>query len=358
MRRDWLAAVALLAAALPAAPAQADAGISVSPSPGYAGSSEQFSACGFQSGETADLSMDGSVLAQATADGGGCIQVSQDMPRDIAQTSHLLAAKGEASGAEQDGVYVVMPPTIVGGPAPVLPGGVAIASGQFFAPLRSLTLIPQGGIPPVPAVTDPSGSLTVQIPVLPNTPPGAYPVLIQDGDDPAWLSSPPTLIVTVLPMPTDTSASPQPGGWTLKATSTLKGAGPLSASGSGSDVAQFTVSGGQVKGHGQLSISIEMSAADASCHGASAPAPFDVGGTQDGSGLLHLTFTGVGAAIPITVTCSNGLTLPFTLPGGGGSETFDIAGQDGASADFDGSNPFLMVPANFTGQTHVVLTAG
>jgi hypothetical protein len=178
VRRQITAALMLFAFLVPVA-AHADSGISVSPSPGYAGASAQFGACGFQPGEIVDLAMDGSALGQATADGGGCIQLAYQTPLDIPATTHMLAAKAETSGAEQDGVYVVMPPSILAPPAPVLPGGVAVTMGQFFAPLRTLNLIPQGGIPPVPAVTDPSGGLTVQIPILPNTPPGAYPVLIQ-----------------------------------------------------------------------------------------------------------------------------------------------------------------------------------
>lgn len=353
----WLAGGALLTSLLvPAAAAHADDGVSVSPSPGYAGSTEQFNACGFQQGEIADITMDGGPLAQAIVDGGGCVQLTQQTALDIAPTTHMLAVTGETSATEQDGVYVVMPPTIVAAPAPVLPGGVAVGTGQFFAPLRTLMLIPQGGIPPVPAATDSDGGLMVQIPVLPNTPPGAYPVLIQDNDNPVWLANPPTLIVTVLPMPSDAPPQPATGNWTLNANSTLTGTGKINAHGSGSDVAQFTVSGGQIQGQGQLSISIDMSAADATCHGQSAPAPFTVSGTQDDGGMFHLTFTGTNAAIPINVTCDNGMSLPFNLPGGSASETFDIAAQDGTTVDLDGSNPFVTVPANFTGQTHVVLT--
>jgi hypothetical protein len=83
--------------------------------------------------------------------------------------------------------------------------------------------------------------------------------------------------------------------------------------------------------------------------------PFDVSGTQDG-GMLHLTFNGAAAAIPLSVKCSNGFSLPFTLPGGAASQTFDIAAQDGTKVDLDGSNPFVMAPPNFDGHTQVVLT--
>jgi hypothetical protein len=352
-------APAVLCLALIGPPAaQADGGITYSPSPGFAGSTEQFSACGFQQGETVDLTMDGGALVQTTADGSGCIQATQQTALNIAQTTHLLAAKGEKSGAEQDGIYLVMPPTITGPPVPVLPGGIAFGMGQFFAPTRMITLIP-GGLPPVPASADPNGGITIQIPVPPNTPPGAYPVMFQDTDNPLWLQSQPTLIVTVLPMPSDAPAQPASGNWTLNASTTLTGTGIVIGHGSASDIAHFTVSGGQVKGQGQLSISVDMGAGEANCHGDSAPAPFDVGGTQDGSGMLHLTFTGVGANITITVTCNNGFSMPFTLPGGASGvapTTFDIAAQDGAKVDLDGSNPFVMVPTNFTGQTHVVLT--
>jgi hypothetical protein len=358
MSSRWLAPAVLCVVLIGPPAAQADGGVTYSPSPGFAGSTEQFGACGFQQGETVDLTMDGGALAQATTDGGGCIQATQQMALDIAQTTHLLAAKGEKSGVEQDGVYLVMPPTITGPPAPVLPGGIAIGTGQFFAPTRMVTLIP-GGLPPVPASAAPDGAITIQLPVPPNTPPGAYPVLFQDTDNPFWLQSQPTLIVTVLPMPSDAPPQPAAGSWTLNASTTLTGSGTFTGHGSGSDVAQFTVSGGQVKGQGQLSISIDMGAGEANCHGESAPAPFDVGGTQDGSGMLHLTFTGIGASITITVTCNNGFSMPFTLPGGASGAaptTFDIAAQDGTKVDLDGSNPFVMVPTNFTGQTHVVLT--
>ncbi|HEX6511375.1 MAG TPA: hypothetical protein VF157_03690, partial [Chloroflexota bacterium] len=118
----------------------------------------------------------------------------------------------------------------------------------------------------------------------------------------------------------------------------------------------FTVSSGQVKGQGTLTISVDIKAGSDNCHGESAPAQFDVGGTQDGSGMLHLVFTGGGAGIAINVTCNNGMSLPFTLPGGTSTDTFDIAAQDGTTVDLDGSSVFLMVPSNLTGHTHVVLT--
>jgi hypothetical protein len=44
------------------------------------------------------------------------------------------------------------------------------------------------------------------------------------------------------------------------------------------------------------------------------------------------------------------------LPGGGTSQPFDIEGTDGKAVDYDGSNPFLTVPPNMTGHTHVVLS--
>jgi hypothetical protein len=72
-------------------------------------------------------------------------------------------------------------------------------------------------------------------------------------------------------------------------------------------------------------------------------------------------FSAVGASEPVTVTCDNGFTLPFALlPAGASSEAFDIAATDGTVIDLDtpggNSNPFVTVPANFSGHTHVALT--
>ena len=74
----------------------------------------------------------------------------------------------------------------------------------------------------------------------------------------------------------------------------------------------------------------------------------------------HVVFSGVGASEPVTITCDNGFTLPFALPAGASSEPFDIAATDGTVIDLDShggsSNPFVTVPANFSGHTHVALT--
>jgi hypothetical protein len=47
--------------------ARADDGVTYSPGPGFAGSTEQFDACGFQQGEMTDFSMDAGVVNQAIA---------------------------------------------------------------------------------------------------------------------------------------------------------------------------------------------------------------------------------------------------------------------------------------------------
>jgi len=163
------------------------------------------------------------------------------------------------------------------------------------------------------------------------------------------------VLVTVLPQPSDAPAEPATGGWTLTATSTLTRDSAPEVNGNGNVTAQFSVANGQISGQGQLSIGLDMKAGDTSCHGEAAPTPFTVSGTADGS-MLHLVMTGVNAGITITVTCGNGFSLPFTLPGGSDSEPFDIEAKDGNTVDFDGSNPFLVVPSNLTGHTHVVLT--
>ena len=83
--------------------------MSYSPSPGYAGSTEVFDACGFQPGEMADLIMDGAPVGQSTAE-SGCVHVRRQTALDIAPTTHTVTIKGEQSGAQEVGVYVVMPP--------------------------------------------------------------------------------------------------------------------------------------------------------------------------------------------------------------------------------------------------------
>lgn len=351
-----LAAVFLSLGLLTPAAVHAADGVSYSPSPAYLGSSEQFSACGFQPGETTDLVIDNANVAQGTAGNDGCVDISQQTSLDMDPTTHPMSIKGETSAKEQIGVLLVMPPMIPGQPAPVLPGGVAIVSGQYFAPLHMLTLIP-GGLSPSSAAVGPDGMLNAQIPVLPNIPPGTYPVQLQDSSDPVWIAkNQPALMVTVLPVPSDAPASAQPAGnWTLNAASTLKrDDGKVNSTGSSTTVGQFSVSGNQVKGQGQLSVTIDMSIADANCHGQSSPVPFTITGTADG-GMFHLTLTGATAGFTITVTCNNGFSLPAQLPAGSSTEPFDIQATDGQTADFDGSNQFLMVPPSYTGHTHVVL---
>jgi len=125
------------------------------------------------------------------------------------------------------------------------------------------------------------------------------------------------VMITVLPQPSPSAnAQPGSGGWTLNATSTLKrNDGKVTADGSSTTVAQLTVAGGQVKGQGQLNISLDMKAGEANCHGDGSPTPFTVSGTQD-AGMLHLTLTGANASMTVTVTCNNGMSLPFPLPAG------------------------------------------
>jgi len=344
-------AVAGLTIGLLAPPAaHAGDGVSYSPTPGFAGSTEQFDACGFQQGETIDLILDGATLATATAD-TGCVHITQQTALDIAPNAHNVDIKGEQSGTDQIGIYVVAPPTAVA--APTVPGGSTLVVGQFFAPVRTPMLLPTDGhIVPAPAVTDMNGGLLAQVSVLPDTPPGAYPVIIRD--DP-WLTNPPPLVIVVNPPPSEAAASAQPGGWTLNVTSTLtRDNGKLSVIATSTINAPFTVSNGQVNGQGQLNISVDMKGGDMSCHGDS-QAPFTVGGTQAG-GMLHLLLTGTSAGVPVTVTCGNGITLPFTLPAGTAPQPFDIEAADGKTVDFDGSSPFLMVPDGFSGHAHVVLT--
>jgi hypothetical protein len=76
--------------------------------------------------------------------------------------------------------------------------------------------------------------------------------------------------------------------------------------------------------------------------------------------MFHLVLSGVGESAPVAVTCDNGFSLPFALPAGVGSEPFDIAAADGTTIDLDTpggeSNPFVTVPPNFSGHTHVALT--
>jgi len=343
--------VLALALVMPASAVQADDGVTYSPSPGFAGSTEQFNACGFQQGETADLILDGSNVAQATAD-TGCVHISQQTPLDIAPTTHNVSIKGEQSGTEQIGIYLVMPPTVPAQPAPVLPGGSALVMGLFFAPGRAPILLSGGNIPPAPGITDLDGGLLAQVTVLPNTPPGAYPMIIQDNP---WLTNPPLVIITVLPQPSDAPPSAQPsGGWTLTATSTLsRDSSNATVKASGVMAAPFTVSNGQLSGQGQLNISVDLKVTDASCHGSS-QVPFAVGGTQQ-DGMFHFVLSGVNASAPVTVTCDNGMSLPFALPAGAGAAPFDIEATDGKAIDLDGSNTFLMVPQTFTGHTHVVV---
>jgi hypothetical protein len=269
-------------------------------------------------------------------------------------TAHVMSLKGETSGNEQDGAFVVMPPTILEQVVQVAPGGVAILDGQFFPPLHTLSVIPQGGLPPSAAVSDPDGKLMVQIPVPPMAAPGTYPVLFQDSNDPVWIANnQPSVSIIVLPQPTDAT-----GNWNLNATTTLKrDDGKVTANGVGTTMAQFAVSGGQLKGQGTLAITLDMSVGDASCHGEAAPTPFTVSGAASG-GMFHLQFSGANAAITITVTCNNGLSLPTTLPGDSASAPFDIQATDGQTVDIDGSNTFLMVPPGFSGHTHVVLAKG
>jgi hypothetical protein len=342
-----LLAVSLVVPAM----AHADSGVSYSPSPGFAGSAEQFSACGLQEGETADVTIDTNAAGQATVL-GGCASVSFTTPLDMApNTPHLVSVKGEQSGKEQDGAYLVMPPTIPAPPAPVMAGGTTVVNGLFFAPGRApMTL--GDVIVPGPGAVDFSGNFMAPVTVLPNTPAGTYPIFVRD--DP-WLANPPTTFVTVLPQP---SASPQtaPGNWTLNVASTMgKDDGKLSVKASSSFNAPFSVSGSQLSGNGQLTIGVDLSGPTGdSCHGDS-QIPFQVGGTQDAAGF-HLTFTGINASAPVNVTCNNGISMPFALPAGAGSAPFDIEATDGKTIDLDGSNLFMMVPAGFTGGSHAVLT--
>jgi hypothetical protein len=330
--------------------ARADDGVTYSPGPGFAGSTEQFNACGFQQAETVDLSMDGVVMSQAVAD-TGCVHITQPTSLDIAPTTHLVSVKGRQSGVEQAGVYVVAEPLVVA--APTVPGGSTTVLGQFFAPGRSPLLIPSDGhILPAPAMTDQNGGLIALVSVLTDTPPGAYPILIRD--DP-WLRQPPPLLIVVnAPRSAD-------GNWILNVTSTLtRDSGSVTANGLSTINAPFTVTDGNIQGMGTLDISLDMHVADANCHGQS-QVPFAVGGTQD-SGTFHLVLSGVGASAPVAVTCNNGLSLPFALPAGVGSEPFDIAATDGTTIDLDApsgtSNPFVTVPQNFSGHTHIALTRG
>jgi hypothetical protein len=343
-----LAALLWSAAGIPQA--RADDAVSYSPSPGYAGSSEQFDACGFQQGERADLTLDGAAAAQGTAD-TGCVHISFQTALDIAPGAHVISVKGESSGAERVGAYVVAPPTITAPPAPVLPGGTTVLLGQFFAPNRTPVLLGDA-IAPGPGATDFGGGLQGVITVLPGTPPGTYPIVIQD---PPWLTNPPVTFITVLPQPSDAPAQAVTGGWTLTAKSTLTKDSAPAINGNGDVTAQFTVANGQISGQGQLSLGLDLKAGDASCHGEAAPTPFTVGGTANGD-MLHLVMTGANSGLTITVSCNNGMSLPFTLPGGSDSLPFDIEAKDGNTVDLDGSNPFLMVPPNLNGHTHVVLT--
>lgn len=345
-----LAVAASLTLSVPAA--QADDGLRISPNPAYAGAFEAYGGCGFQDGETVDLLLDGAGAGSVTAF-GGCADVPVlQLPLDIAPTTHNVSLKGETSGAERAGVMVVMPPTVVPQVATVS-GGVAVVSGQFFAPGRAPMLIPSGGIPPIPGQTDANGNLVATVSVPPSLAPGVYPVLIQD--DP-WLTNPPPLAILVNPQPsTSPIAQPAGGGWILNVTSTLtRSGGPLTANGTSTIKAPFTDANGQLAGQGQLSISLHMKVSDASCHGES-QVPFSVAGTEAG-GMFHFVLNGVNASAPVTVTCSNGFSMPFALPAGSGSEPFDIQAADGQTADFDGSNPFIMVPPNFDGHSHVVLS--
>ncbi|HLG69238.1 MAG TPA: hypothetical protein VK009_02300 [Chloroflexota bacterium] len=347
MARVGMLALLWSAAGIPAA--RADESVTYSPGPGFAGSNEQFDACGLQQGETADLILDGNVVAQGTAD-TGCVHITYQTAIDIAPGVHALSVKGETSGTEVLGNYVVAPPTVPSPPAPVQPGGTTMVMGQFFAPNRTPMLLGDA-IAPSPGVTDMGGGLQVAVTVLPNTPPGTYPVIIQD---PPWLTNPPVVLVTVLPQPSDAPVAS--GAWTLTATSTLSRDSAPAVNGSGTFTAQFSVANGQVSGQGQMGMALDMEAPDGTgCHGDAAPTPFTVGGTGNGS-QLHLVFTGKGVGTTITVKCSNGLTLPFTLPAGSDSVPFDIEAKDGNSVDFDGTNPFLVVPSNLTGHTHVALS--
>ncbi len=346
MLRSNICALALLAfVAAPVAHAD-DSSVNFSPSPAFAGAYEQFSACGFQDGEVVDLSIDGTAATTAPPAAGGCASIPlYQLPLDIAPSPHQVSLKGEQSGTERTSPMIVAPPLVVPTVATV-PGGVAVVTGQFFAPGRAPMLLPTGGlITPTPAQTDANGNLTASVMVPDAVAPGAYPVLIQD--DP-WLTSPPPLTIIVNP-------KQAAGNWLLKAVSTLtRDSGALTANGTSTFEAPFSDAGGQLKGQGQLSISLDMKANDATCHGQT-QVPFGVGGTESGC-AFHFTFTGLNASVPITVTCSNGFSLPFPLPGGSSSEPFDIQATDGQSADFDGSNPFVIVPANFNGHSHVTLS--
>lgn len=340
----WSAALSSGTAAV-----RADDSVGYSPNPAYAGAFEQFNACGFEGEETVDLMVDGNAAANTPASGGCAYIPFLQLPLDITPTTHTLSMKGRSSGTEQVGILVVMPPAIVSASATV-PGGTTTIVGQFFAPGRTPLLIPNGGLVPGPGVTDGNGQLIASLTALPDAAPGAYPVLIQD--DP-WLVSPPPLVIVVNPKP---SASPSAaGGWLLHVTSTLaKDDEKPSVKGNGSFDAPFTVSNGQLNGQGQLTMAIDINGGDASCHG-DGHMPFQVGGAQNGD-TFHLIFTGLGASIPVTVTCNNGITMPFALPGGSDSATFDVQASDGQTIDLDGSNLFMMVPNGFSGHSHAVLT--
>ncbi|HEX6512639.1 MAG TPA: hypothetical protein VF157_10095, partial [Chloroflexota bacterium] len=217
----WVSPVLLLLGLLTPSAAHAADGVTYSPSPGWAGSFEQFSACGFKEGEKADLIIQDSEAGSDTVL-AGCVTISYTTPIDMAPNNPLMVSiKGEQSGTVQMGPYLVVPP--VTPPVIVIPpGGSGMVTGMFFAPGRTPLVLPSDGhIVGNAAWTDASGNFFAPISVLPDTPPGYYPLQIQDLP---WLPLGPQVAVSVPPQPS-ASAQPANGGWTLNASSTLSGSG-------------------------------------------------------------------------------------------------------------------------------------
>jgi hypothetical protein len=352
-------ALALSCCLLIAPIASADQDLSYDPTPAYIGSIETFSACGFQDGEKVDLSLDGTQLEQAVA-GGGCVAIPHQTGASVEPlVNHTASARGETSGKDQDGTFVVMPPIVTSPPTITISGyGSVLITGQFFPPGATVS----GQF--TPFTFGSNGDFFAEIFVPPSTPPGAYPMTFLDPLDATDTVVPqlPPVTIIVLPEPsTQPSASTQPasGRWTLTATSTLtRSDSSLTANGSSKAVALLQVANGQVTGHGQLSVTMDMKVPGASCHGDSAAVPFTVHGSQDISGL-HLALSAANSTLQISVTCDNGLSFPFSPAAGTSTASpFDIPAVDGQTVDLDTSNQFVTVPPGFAGHTHVVLTAG
>lgn len=141
-----VAAVFLSLGLLMPAAAHADDSLTYSPSPAYLGSSEQFSACGFQQGETADLVMDNANVSQGTAENDGCVHISQQTPLDIDPTTHSMSIKGESSGKEQIGVFGLSLPAQLPAGSSTEPFDIQATDGQRadFDGSNQFLMVPPG----------------------------------------------------------------------------------------------------------------------------------------------------------------------------------------------------------------------